>query len=150
MTMRFDFILTMKNWRSGAVCLLTVLAFAGCSGGGGLFGGPKHDQPPPTVDPNVYPANYRKEIAVMLSRLLTDRADFRGALIAQPELKPVAESSTPHYVVCVQLSLHRQPRTKVAIFLGGDPTQFIDATPEQCTGVAYQSFTELELETPQK
>jgi hypothetical protein len=138
----------MSTVRPVIAVLLAALALAGC--GGSLFGGPKHDQPPPAVDPNVYPANYRKEIAVMLSRLLTDRADFRGALIAQPELKPVAESSTPHYVVCVQLSLHRQPRTKVAIFLGGDPTQFIDATPEQCAGVAYQSFTELELETPQK
>jgi hypothetical protein len=53
-------------------------------------------------------------------------------------------------VVCLQLNGRGQPRTKAVIYLGGVPTQFIDATPEQCTGVAYQSFTELELETPQK
>jgi hypothetical protein len=115
-----------------------------------MFGGPKRDLPPPSVDANLYPANYRKQIATMLALLLRERAEFHGALIAQPELKPVAQSSTPHYVVCVQLNLRSQPRTKVAIFLGGDPTQFVDATPEQCAGVAYQSFTELELETPQK
>jgi hypothetical protein len=115
-----------------------------------MFGGPKRNQPPPAVDQNLYPSNYRKQIATTLSTLLKDRTEFHGALIAQPELKAVAESSTPHYVVCVQLNLHGQQRTKVAIFLGGDPTQFVDATPEQCAGVAYQSFTELELETPQK
>jgi hypothetical protein len=139
----------MSTVRPGIAVLLAALALAGCSGGG-LFGGPKRNVPPATVDPNLYPSNYRKQIATMLSTLLTDRADFHGALIAQPELKPVAESSSPHYVVCVQLNLRKQPRTKVAIFLGGDPTQFVDATPEQCSGVAYQSFTELELETPQK
>jgi hypothetical protein len=124
------------------------MALAGC-GGKSLFGGPKREQAAP-VDPNTYPANYRKQIAAMLTTVLSDRADFHRALIAPPELKPVAESSTPHYVVCVQLNGRGQPRTKVVVYLNGIPTQFVDATPEQCTGVAYQSFTELELETPQK
>jgi hypothetical protein len=138
-----------KSWRAGLICLLAALALAGCSGGS-MFGGPKHDQPPGPVDLNAYPSNYRKQIATLMATLLKEHADFHGALIAQPELKPVAESSTPHYVVCVQLNGHNRQRTKAVIFLGGDPTQFVDATPEQCTGVAYQSFTELELETPQK
>jgi hypothetical protein len=138
-----------KSWRTGLICLLAALALAGCSGGS-MFGGPKRNQPAPAVDLNAYPSNYRKQVATMLSTLLTERADFHGTLIAQPELKPVAESSTPHYVVCVQFNGHNRQRTKAVVFLGGDPTQFIDATPEQCTGVAYQSFTELELETPEK
>jgi len=138
----------MKSWRAGVICLLAALALGGC-GGKSLFGGPKRQEAPP-VDPNAYPANYRQQIATMLTTVLTERADFRRALIAPPELKPVAESSTPHYVVCLQLNGRGQPRTKAVIYLGGVPTQFIDATPEQCTGVAYQSFTELELETPQK
>ncbi len=137
--------------RPGIALLLAALALAGCGGGGGLFGGPKRNQPPPAaVDPNAYPANYRKQIATMLATLLTDRADFHGALIAEPALKPVADSSNPHYVVCVQLNGHNRQRTKATIFLGGDATQFVDATPEQCAGVAYQSFTELELEAPSK
>jgi hypothetical protein len=137
----------MKSWRTGVVCLLAALALGGC-GGSSLFGGPKRQAAPP-ADPNAFPANYRNQVATMLTTVLTNRADFHGALIAPPELKPVAESSTPHYVVCLQLNA-RNPRTKVVIYLEGIPTQFIDATPEQCTGVAYQSFTELELETPQK
>lgn len=141
--------ITMSISRPGIVVLLAALALSGCSGGS-MFGGPKRDQIAPVVDPNAYPANYRKQIAAMLAKLLTERADFHGALISEPALKPVAESSTPHYVACVQLNGRSQPRTKATIFLGGDPTQFIDATPEQCAGVAYQSFTELELEKPQK
>jgi hypothetical protein len=141
--------INMSTMRPSIAVLLAALALAGC-GGSSLFGGPKRDQPAAAVDPNLYPSNYRKQIATMLSTLLTNRADFHGALIAQPELKPVAESSTPHYVVCVQFNLRSQPRTRVVIFLEGAPTQFIDATPEQCAGVAYQSFTELELETPEK
>jgi hypothetical protein len=139
-----------KSWRAGLICLLAALAVAGCSGGS-MFGGPKRNEPPPApVDLNAYPSNFRKQIATMLATLLKERADFHGALIAQPELKPVAQSSTPHYVVCVQLNGNNRQRTKAVVFLGGDPTQFIDATPEQCTGVAYQSFTELELEKPEK
>jgi hypothetical protein len=138
----------MKSWCVGVVCLLAAMALGGC-GGSSLFGGPKRQAAPP-VDPNAYPANYRTQIATMLTTVLSDRADYHRALIAPPELKPVAESSTPHYVVCIQLNGHSQPRTKVVVYLQGIPTQFIDATPDQCTGVAYQSFTELELETPQK
>jgi hypothetical protein len=138
----------MKSWCVGVVCFLAALALGGC-GGSSLFGGPKRQGAPP-VDPNAYPASYRTQIATMLTTALSDRADYHRALIAPPELKPIAESSTPHYVVCIQLNGHSQPRTKVVVYLDGIPTQFIDATPEQCTGVGYQSFTELELETPQK
>jgi hypothetical protein len=147
MKTHFRLYTAMKSWRAVVICLLAALALGGC--GGSLFGGPKR-QAAAAVDPNAYPANYRKQIATMLTTVLTDRADFRRALIAPPELRPVAESSTTHYVVCVQLNGRSQPRTKAVIYLEGIPTQFIDATPEQCTGVAYQSFTELELETPQK
>jgi hypothetical protein len=138
----------MKSWRASVICFLAVLALGGC-GGSSLFGGPKRQAAAP-VDPNAYPANYRTQIATMLTTVLSDRGDFHRALIAPPELKPVAESATPHYVVCLQLNGRGQPRTKVVVYLDGIPTQFVDATPEQCTGVAYQSFTELELETPQK
>ena len=54
------------------------------------------DRPPtPTVDPNLMPQNYRKQIAVYLSTELLDRADFRGARIAPPALKPVGGSRRP-------------------------------------------------------
>ncbi len=138
----------MKTRRSGAVWLVAALALGGCSGGLG-FGGPKRVAPAQVVDLNIYPANYRTQIASMLSTVLAAREDF-NALIAPPALKSVANSPNQHYVVCVQFSRPDGPKTKVVIYLGGNPTQYIDATPEQCAGAAYQPFTELTAELPHK
>ena len=103
----------------------------------------------PVVDPNLFPQNYRKQIAVYLSQQLMDRADFRGAQISQPALKPVG-GPTPHYVVCLQFNGHSQIKNKMAIYLAGDITQFVDAAPEQCSDAVYQAFTELEQVAPGK
>ena len=54
----------------------------------------------------------------------------------------------PHYIVCVQFNGHGQIKNKVAIYLAGEITQFVDATPEQCGDAAYQPFKELEAEAP--
>ncbi len=118
------------------------MTIAGCSG----VGGPKKDVP--AVDPNLYPANYRQQIAQFLSLQLQDRTDFRGALIGQPVLKQVGDN--PHYVVCIQLNGHGQPQNKVAIYLAGAITQYIDSTPEQCGDAQYTPFKELEQAQPEK
>jgi hypothetical protein len=102
----------------------------------------------PKVDPNLYPQNYRKQVAVYLSQELSDRADFRGARISQAVLKQVGDSQ--HYVVCLQFNGHSQIKSKVAIYLSGDITQFIDSTPELCGDAAYTPFTELEQVLPDK
>lgn len=147
-----------RRWRRGAVVppaamlavMLATLALAGCSGGFPGFGGTKRARPAPAVDLNLFPANYRNQVAMLLRTTLTDPADFSGALIAPPVLKPVAESPNLHYVVCVQLNGHNERKTKVVIYLGGDPTQYVDATPQQCADAAYQPFTELQNVRPQK
>jgi len=95
------------------------------------------------------PQNYRKQIAIYLSTELPDRADFRGARIAPPALKPVG-GETPRYVVCVQFNGRSQIKNKMAIYLAGEITQFLDAAPEQCSDAVYQPFTELEQVGPDK
>jgi hypothetical protein len=102
------------------------------------------------VDPNHYPADYRMQVAHLLSTLLKDRADFYGAVISPPTLKPVAGSPNQHYVVCVQLNGHNVQRNKVVVYLAGQPTQFIDAGPQQCGDAAYQPFGELQTVKPEK
>jgi hypothetical protein len=129
----------MRIVRASICVLLASIIVAGCS----WSGKPK---PAETVDPNAYPANYRTQIVTLLTTLLTDRADFRGALIAPPALKPVGQSQ--HYVVCLQLNGHNQHKDKVVIYLAGVPTQYIDSKPEQCADAAYQPFKELEDMTP--
>lgn len=131
-----------------AASLLLTAALSGCSSLNFHFG--RSNAQPAAVDVNLYPADYRMQIAQLLSTLLTDRADFYGAVISTPVLKPVEGSPNPHYVVCVQLNGHNSPRTKVVIYLSGQPTQFIDATAQQCGDVAYQPFGELQTVKPEK
>jgi len=138
----------MRTWRTGAVVLLAALALGGCSGGLPGFGGPKQGQAAPTVDPNPFPANYQNQVALLLRTTLADRADFNGALIAAPALKPVVDSSNLHYVVCVQLNGHNERKSKAVIYLAGEPTQYVDATPQQCGDAAYRPFTELQAVQP--
>jgi hypothetical protein len=102
------------------------------------------------VDPNLYPADYRMQIARLLSTLLKDRADFYGALISPPTLKSVAGSPNQHYVVCVQLDGHNVQKNKVVVFLAGQPTQFVDSGPQQCGDATYQPFGELQTVKPEK
>jgi hypothetical protein len=103
----------------------------------------------PVVDPNLMPQNYRKQVAVYLSQELMDRADFRGARISPPVLKPVG-GSEPRYVVCLQFNGHSQIKNKMVIYLAGEITQFVDAVPAQCGDAVYQPFTELEQVAPEK
>jgi hypothetical protein len=138
--------MTMRS--KSTVMLLVTLALAGCSGGFGGFGS-KRNQPDVVVDSNLYPANYRIQIATMLRTLLSDRSDY-NALISPPMLKPVPDSPNPHYVVCLQFNKPDGPVTKVVLFLGGEPQQYVDATPEECEGAPYQSFTELAAELPHR
>jgi hypothetical protein len=129
------------NLCRGFVAAFLAIAIAGCS--------INTKQPDvPAVDPNLYPQNYRKQVAIFLSQQLLDRADFHGARISQLVLKQVGDSQ--HYIVCLQFNGHSEIKNKVAIYLSGQITQFIDSTPALCGDAAYQPFTELEQVVPEK
>jgi hypothetical protein len=131
----------MSFARAGTVALLASLGVAGCSGIGG-------SKAPPPVDPNTYPANYRNQIVALLTTTLTDPADFQGALIAPPVIRPVPEGHEQHYVVCLLLNGHHAIKNKVVIYLGGMPNEYVDATQEECAGASYQPFPELAAAKP--
>jgi hypothetical protein len=118
--------------------LMLAGALAGCSG--------FSKNQPATPDPNVLPANYRSALVAFLRQSLTNRSDFRGAMISEPALKPIGTSQ--HYVVCVQFNPRSAIKTKAAVYLSGQMTQFIDATPDQCADAAYQPFKELDAASP--
>lgn len=129
----------MRIYQIG-LALLLVLSAAACSSA-------KKDAPV-AVAPDVFPSNYRNQVAALLMTMLADPADFRTAQIAAPVLKPVG--TNPHYIVCVQLNGHPPQREKVAVYLSGSITQFVDAQPGECAGVAYSPFTELARMTPSR
>jgi hypothetical protein len=121
------------------VLMLAAVALAGCSG----FSKP---QQVATTDPNVFPANYRSALLGFLRQSLTNKSDFRGAMISEPAIKPVGQSQ--RYVVCVQFNPQSAIQTKAAVYLSGQMTQFIDAAPEQCVDAVYQPFKELDAANP--
>ena len=127
---------TMNVHRAGMVLMMAAVALGGCSAR-------KEQQ---AVDPNVLPTNYRSTLVAFLRQSLTNRADFRGATISEPVLKPVGPSQ--HYVVCIQFNPRSQIKTKAAVFLSGQMTQFIDASPEQCADAVYSPFKELDAAIP--
>ncbi|HEY2529382.1 MAG TPA: hypothetical protein VGJ20_15770 [Xanthobacteraceae bacterium] len=137
-----DAMVTKRMVPTALAVLLAAAAVGGCT----ASSGPKPAKP--AVDPNTYPADYRNQIVSFLVTELTDRADFHGALIAEPALKPVQQSQ--RYVACVEFNGHNEQKNKVAVFLAGEIAQFVDAKPEQCGGAAYQPFKELEDATPSK
>jgi hypothetical protein len=122
--------------RAGLVVALAAMLVAGCSNA------PK----PATVDPNLFPTNYKQQIAGFLTTVLVDPADFRLSFIAPPVQVQVGGSQ--HYVVCVQLNGHNQHKDKIAIYLAGSITQFVDAPEGQCTNAPYEPFKELAAMTP--
>jgi hypothetical protein len=118
------------------ILIMAGAALAGCS----------KDKQTAAIDPNALPTNYRSTLVAFLRQSLTNRADFRGAMISEPALKPIEQSQ--HYVVCVQFNPRSAIKTKAAVYLSGQMTQFVDATPEQCADASYQPFKELEAASP--
>jgi hypothetical protein len=126
----------MNVHRAGMVLVMAAVALGGCSAR-------KEQQ---AVDPNALPTNYRSTLVAFLRQSLTNRADFRGAMISEPALKPVGPSQ--HYIVCIQFNPRSQIKTKAAVFLSGQMTQFIDASPEQCADAVFSPFKELDAAIP--
>jgi hypothetical protein len=129
----------MNIHRTVMFLVMAAAALAGCSS----FGKPQQTA---AADPNAFPTNYRNTLVAFLRQSLTDQADFRGAMISEPAIKPVEASQ--HYVVCVQFSPQSKIKTKAVVFLSGKMTQFVDAAPEQCGDAAYQPFKELDAANP--
>lgn len=122
------------------VLLLAVtVALAACSSSG-----KKGDD----VEPNIFPANYKNEIALTLSKTLDDPTNIREAAISEPALRPVA--SDQRYAVCLRYNArdwggrYTGAKDSVAYFFGGHLNQLVDATPEQCGKAAYKPYPELE------
>jgi|SRR5579871_1746486 hypothetical protein len=125
------------------------LAFGGCSHG------LRFGEPSPASDPdiNVYPANYKADILAAMHAYLNDPTGVRDAGIADPALKTVAD--TLRYVVCVRFNAKKGDNTAgkgayagvkeiAAVFVAGRFDRFVEAAHDQCAGVSYAPFPELQ------
>ena len=100
------------------------------------------------VDPNVFPAQYKQEIADTLSRTLIDPTNIRDAFVSDPALTPVGKDQ--RYTACVRYSARNASRQytgstdRIAYFYGGHLNQLVEATKEQCGNAAYKPYPELQ------
>jgi len=100
------------------------------------------------VQENILPTNVKPDILEMLHGSLEDPTNIRDAALSEPVLKPVAGS--PRYVVCVRFNARDSSgqytgmKNLAAVYFGGRVTQLIASNSEQCGGVAYQPFPELQ------
>jgi hypothetical protein len=101
-----------------------------------------------TVDPNLAPTDYRREILITLQKSLDLPTNVREAAISDPVLRSTGQDQ--RYSVCVRENSrdssgqYRGVKEHIGWFYGGRLNQLIDATPGQCAGAAYRPWPELE------
>jgi hypothetical protein len=126
------------------------LALGGCSHDQGLniMAGSGGDDD----EINAHPANYKPDILGAMHAYLNDPTGIRDAGISEPALKSFGASK--RYVVCVRYNA-RKSRTEyigakevAAVFVAGRFDRFAetahDTANDQCAGMTYAAFPELE------
>jgi hypothetical protein len=114
------------------------------------LGGCGHNAPDGDSGINEYPANYKSDILAAMHAYLNDPTGIRDASISEPALK----SSLSRYVVCLRFTAKKNareyaaPKEIAAIFLAGRFDRFIDTPKDECAGVTYTAFPELQKLTP--
>jgi hypothetical protein len=101
---------------------------------------------------NAYPSNYKSDILAAMHSYLNDPTGIRDAAISQPALK--SSGYVTRYMVCVQFNPKKNAseyagiKEAVAVFLVGRFDHFVDTLHDECTGVTYAPFPELQKLSP--
>jgi hypothetical protein len=111
--------LATRTARTLLACHLAAffLTFAGCS----QFGKPE-EKP----EPNVYPANYKKNLLASLREKSDVLVNASATYISTPALKQFGSES--RYFVCLRIDGQNVRKEKFVIFYAGLINQFVDAT----------------------
>jgi hypothetical protein len=100
---------------------------------------------------NAFPANYKPDLLGAMHAYLKDPTGIREAAISEPALKTL--DGVKRYVVCLRFNARKSVRDYVglkeiaAVFIAGRFDRFVEqksAEHEECGGVAYAPFPELE------
>ena len=101
---------------------------------------------------NAYPTNYKSDIVAAMHAYLNDPTDIHDAAISDPALKPIGSGT--RYVACVKFNPKKNAseyagvKEIAAVFLGGRFDQFVETAKDQCAGVTYAPFPELQKLPP--
>ena len=127
-----------RSAKSLALVFTCGVALAACSGSKSLD----------TVDPNIFPTDYKNQILLTLTQTLDDPTNIKEAGISDPMLRPAGKEQ--RYSVCVRMNARDTNRhytgvkERIVYFYGGSLNQLVDADQGQCAGVVYKPWPELE------
>lgn len=133
-----------RHW---LVVALLASALAGCS-----YITPGKVPDPPKLEPGLFPAKYKADVAEFMRTYLNNPTKVKDAYIAEPVLKPV--DKIPQYITCVRYNprdtknQYEGNQTNLAIFLDGRLVQFLPENPELCSGLTYLRYPEIESMVP--
>jgi hypothetical protein len=100
------------------------------------------------VDPNLVPADYRREILFTLQKSLDYPTNVRDAAVSDPVLRSSGQEQ--RYSVCVRensrdsTGQYRGVKEHIGWFYGGRLNQLVEAAPGQCASAVYRPWPELE------
>jgi len=131
-------------WQWLAACGVVLLT--GCASVGGDDAASYMTGSAMAVQP--YPANYRRDVLAFMRTYLNDPRGVRGAALAEPAERTIAGRS--RYVACLRYTAsHAGDRydpadERAVLFLDGRLDRMMTRANENCAGVAYTPFPELE------
>jgi hypothetical protein len=95
-----------------------------------------------------FPANYKPEVLAFFRTYLNNPVGVHEAAIAEPVQRTVG--GRVRYVVCVRFAdrqsdgTYREPRERGVLFVDGRLERIMPKAAEDCAGVAYAAFPEME------
>jgi hypothetical protein len=101
---------------------------------------------------NAYPTNYKSDILAAMHAYLNDPTGIHDAAISDPAMKSVGYIT--RYVVCLKFtakknaSEYADAKEVAAVFLAGRFDQIVETAHDQCAGVTYTPFPELQKLPP--
>lgn len=101
---------------------------------------------------NAFPANYKSDIVAAMHAYLNDPTGIRDAAVSAPALKSFG--GVTRYAACLKFNPKKNAKEYAggkeiaAVFLAGRFDQFIEAPHDQCVGVTYAPFPELQKLPP--
>jgi len=132
------------NRRATRFVVLVALATAtaGCS--------KDKDKAETLTDPNTMPTRYQTEIIATLREQIfakNDTTSITGAMISEPALRQTGGGQ--HYVSCVRYTAHgvygvTATVERIGYFYGGHLNQLVETSGDECKGVAYRPFSDLD------
>jgi hypothetical protein len=127
-----------KNATRACLLAASILTLAACS----------LTQSPPLPNPNLFPTDYKKEVADTMHKLLGDFMQVRAAYISDPAIAQA--DSAQRYTLCVRVDWHNIANNatgtgdRIAYFYAGHLSQLVDAPGNECSKAAYKPFPELQ------